>query len=87
MPDSTITHLGSLECNEVIVESGPTLLGGFVEAGLWDELIVYQAPKLLGSDARGLVELSLTRMDQAIEATITDYASVGDDLRICVRPG
>jgi diaminohydroxyphosphoribosylaminopyrimidine deaminase/5-amino-6-(5-phosphoribosylamino)uracil reductase len=82
-----LTHLGSLECNEVMVESGPTLLGGFVEAGLWDELIVYQAPKLLGSDARGLLELSLTRMDQAIEATITDYTSVGDDLRICVRPG
>lgn len=82
-----LTHLGSLECNEVMVESGPTLLGAFVEAGLWDELIVYQAPKLLGSDARGLLELSLTRMDQAIEATITDYTSVGDDLRIRVRPG
>ena len=81
-----LAHLASLECNEVLVEAGPTLLGGFVEAGLWDELIIYQAPKLLGSDARGLVELSLTRMDQAIEATITDYTSLGDDLRICLRP-
>ena len=48
---------------------------------------MYQAPKLLGSDARGMAELALTRMDQAIEATITDYASVGDDLPIRLRPG
>ncbi len=81
-----LKHLAGLECNEVMVEAGPRLLGGFIEAGLWDELIVYQAPKLLGSDARGLVELSLSRMDQAIEATITGYTLVGDDLRISLRP-
>ena len=81
-----VDHLATLECNEVLVEAGPKLTGAFIQAGLWDELILYQAPKLLGSDARGMAQLALTRMDQAIEATITDYASVGDDLRIRLRP-
>ncbi len=33
------------------------LAGALLQAGLVDELIVYIAPKLLGSDARGLCTL------------------------------
>lgn len=70
------------ECNTVLVETGATLLGGFIDAGLVDELIIYQAPVLLGSDARALANVSLTRMQEKIALTITDRRMVGDDLRI-----
>ena len=39
-------------CAEVLVEAGATLSTAFIQAGLVDELVVYIAPKLLGSDAR-----------------------------------
>lgn len=73
-------------CNEVLVEAGPRLVGAFLAQGLWDELLVYIAPKLLGSDARPMALLPLAALDQAVEATIRDCIAVGDDLRVRLVP-
>jgi diaminohydroxyphosphoribosylaminopyrimidine deaminase/5-amino-6-(5-phosphoribosylamino)uracil reductase len=56
-------------------------------AGLVDELVLYLAPSLLGSDARGLFELpSLTSLDDRVRLEIVDLREFGDDLRIIARP-
>lgn len=81
-----LAELAQRECNEVLVEAGPTLIGQFLAGGLWDEAIVYLAPKFLGSSARPLAQMPLARMAQGIEATIADVHLVGDDLRVCLRP-
>jgi diaminohydroxyphosphoribosylaminopyrimidine deaminase/5-amino-6-(5-phosphoribosylamino)uracil reductase len=73
------------ECNTILVETGATLLGGFLGAGLVDELIIYQAPVLLGSDARALANVSLTSMQEKLALTVTDRRMIGDDLRITAR--
>jgi len=73
------------ECNTVLVETGATLLGGFIDAGLVDELIIYQAPVLLGSDARALANVSLASMQEKIALTVTDRRMVGDDCRITAQ--
>ncbi|MCV6071355.1 dihydrofolate reductase family protein, partial [Escherichia coli] len=54
-----------------------------IKANLVDELIVYLAPKLMGSDGRGLIgALGLTEMAQVIDLNITDVRMVGRDIRI-----
>lgn len=73
------------EANEVLVEAGPKLAGAFLRAGLLDELIVYMAPKLLGSDARPLLDLPLVRMAEAVDLQIRDIRAVGNDWRITCR--
>ncbi|MCF6454393.1 bifunctional diaminohydroxyphosphoribosylaminopyrimidine deaminase/5-amino-6-(5-phosphoribosylamino)uracil reductase RibD [Vibrio sp. MMG022] len=73
------------EChiNHLWVEAGATLASSLIEANLVDELIVYLAPKLMGSDGRGLIgALGLTEMAQVIDLTITDVRMVGVDIRI-----
>ncbi len=82
-------HLGELlkelarrECNEVLVESGATLSGEFMYQGHVDEIIVYMAPKILGSSARPLFELPIARMGSMLPITITDMRAVGHDWRI-----
>lgn len=77
-----LDELGSRGCNELLVEAGARLLGAMIEADLWDELLVYMAPKLLGSDARPLAMLPLHAMSEAVQANIVDCVPVGDDLRI-----
>lgn len=72
----------SEQTNEVLVEAGAQLAGAFVEAGLVDELIVYMAPTLLGSNARPLLQLPLNEMVQQKRMTLTDLRHVGDDLRL-----
>lgn len=69
--------------NEVLLEAGPTLSGAFVQAGLVDELTVYVAGKLLGSQGLPLLELpGLQTMSDRIELTITSLTRVGEDCRI-----
>lgn len=70
------------QCNELLVECGATLAGAFVEAGLVNELVVYMAPKLLGSSARPLLQLPLERMDQQIPLLLDEVRHLGQDLRL-----
>jgi diaminohydroxyphosphoribosylaminopyrimidine deaminase/5-amino-6-(5-phosphoribosylamino)uracil reductase len=81
-----LRHLASSEqCNEVLVEAGATLAGAFVEAGLVDELVVYMAPAILGSNARPLLQLPLDKMGQQLRLSMTDCRQLGDDLRMTYR--
>ncbi|WP_432697366.1 bifunctional diaminohydroxyphosphoribosylaminopyrimidine deaminase/5-amino-6-(5-phosphoribosylamino)uracil reductase RibD [Marinobacterium sp. YM272] len=70
------------QCNELLVECGATLAGAFVEAGLVNELVVYMAPKLLGSSARPLLQLPLERMEQQIPLLLDEVRHLGQDLRL-----
>ena len=81
-----MTHLGSLEQNEVLVEAGATLTGSLLRAGLWDEIVLYQAPRILGSDARPLGDLNFRSLSESISAKIVDHVRVGDDLRLTLHP-
>jgi len=84
---SMMQELAKREINEVHVEAGAKLVAGLLAEQLIDELIVYQAPLLLGSDARALVALTgLTSMDQRIDFEYTDISRVGRDLRLTLRP-
>ncbi len=84
--EGLLRHLASEGNNEILVESGAKLAGAFVSAGLADELIVYCAPTLLGSDARPLLSLPFSKMKQQIRWQWQDVRMVGNDLRLTLRP-
>lgn len=50
-------QLGKRQINSIWVEAGAQMAGALLQAGLVDELVIYMAPVLLGSDARGLCVL------------------------------
>jgi diaminohydroxyphosphoribosylaminopyrimidine deaminase/5-amino-6-(5-phosphoribosylamino)uracil reductase len=84
---AVLRRLAELECNEIWVEAGAKLAGAFLAAGLVDELIVYVAPRLLGSDARPLALLPPpASLDAALAFRFTECTWVGDDLRLTARP-
>jgi diaminohydroxyphosphoribosylaminopyrimidine deaminase/5-amino-6-(5-phosphoribosylamino)uracil reductase len=77
--------LAARGANEIWVEAGATLAGAFVQHGLFDELVVYLAPTLLGPDARALVTLPpLAALDERVRLRFTGSRQVGDDLCITV---
>lgn len=81
-----IRFLGEQEINEVLLESGATLAGAMLEQGLVDELIIYQAPHLMGNKGRGLFLLpGIARMADRIALQVTDLRQVGTDIRITAR--
>lgn len=74
-------------CTEVLVEAGATLSGAFLQAGLIDELIIYIAPKLLGSDARALFNFTgLQSLSDCVNLELVDCTKVGSDMRVTLRP-
>lgn len=83
---AVLRELAQRQCNEVLVEAGATLAGSFLRRGLLDELIIYMAPKLLGSNARPLFDLPLHTMSAALPVKVRDMRAVGDDWRITAVP-
>lgn len=81
-----LRELARRQCNEVLVESGATLAGAFLGLGLLDELVVYMAPKLLGSNARPLFQLPLDTMAAQLPLKIHDIRALGHDWRITAAP-
>ena len=83
---AVLQTLAERGCNEVLVEAGAGLSGAFWRAGLVDELIVYMAPRLLGSQARPLMQLPFESMSEAMDVAIVDMRAIGQDWRITARP-
>ena len=78
-----LDELARRQLNEILVEAGARLAGAFMRAGLVDELLLYQAPVILGSEARGLFDgLFLTELTDAPRWRIIDQRRLGPDTRI-----
>lgn len=70
------------QIGELMVEAGQTLASAFLQAQLIDELVYYQAPKILGDTARGIFRLpennnALTQTDWRT----VSVSSMGDDVK------
>lgn len=82
---SLLSYLGQ-SCNQVLVEAGATLAGTFIGAGLADELVLYQAMKILGAQGRNLLELPDYQTMADIPALrLVDERKVGVDTRLTLR--
>jgi len=84
---NVLAELGRRECNDVLVEAGPTLAGRFLQLGLADELIVYIAPIVLGAEARAMALLPpLYRIEDVLRYTLHGMERVGADVKLILRP-
>ncbi|MGB6488128.1 MAG: bifunctional diaminohydroxyphosphoribosylaminopyrimidine deaminase/5-amino-6-(5-phosphoribosylamino)uracil reductase RibD [Steroidobacteraceae bacterium] len=85
LPD-VLDRLGKREVNELWVEAGARLAGALLDESLADELLLYMAPKLLGSNARPLADLAeVQQLRDARRLAIVETRQIGEDLRIRLR--
>ena len=82
-----LSHLAGQGINEVLLEGGQAINGAFMALELIDELILYYAPSIMGSDARGMFAFpAMTQMQQKISLDIMDSRMFGCDLRLRAKP-
>lgn len=83
--NALLKHLGQT-INHLMVESGATLAGAFIEQDLVDELVLYQAPKILGATGRNLVQLPNYQAMQHIPSLqLVDERKLGPDSKYVFR--
>jgi diaminohydroxyphosphoribosylaminopyrimidine deaminase / 5-amino-6-(5-phosphoribosylamino)uracil reductase len=84
---AALQRLTELQVNEVLVEAGYTLAGELLRRSLIDEMLLYIAPKLLGPQARALIEMPrLDYLENAPEFALEGVKRLGDDLCVRLRP-
>ncbi len=79
--EKMFAYLADREINEVLVEAGPTLVGGLLQAHLIDEMIVYLAPAILGDSAMGMARIPpVERLSEWLGGQFTEFRQIGDDI-------
>jgi diaminohydroxyphosphoribosylaminopyrimidine deaminase/5-amino-6-(5-phosphoribosylamino)uracil reductase len=84
---AVLQMLAKAQINDVFVEAGRVLSGSLLASGLVDELVIYQAPHIMGSETRGMVNTpGWTSLEHRLELEFVDVRRFGRDTRIIARP-
>ncbi|MDD2272778.1 MAG: bifunctional diaminohydroxyphosphoribosylaminopyrimidine deaminase/5-amino-6-(5-phosphoribosylamino)uracil reductase RibD [Desulfuromonadaceae bacterium] len=79
--------LGAMGIQSVLLEGGSHLAGNMLQNGMIDELVIFVAPKVIGSNGFAPFTLQgITSMSQAIKLEFINVCRMGADLIITARP-
>ena len=73
--------------NQVLVEAGPTLGTALLKAGVIDEILIYQAPILLGAGKSWVEDLGIDTLAKAAPLTLISTTHIGPDIKSRYRVG
>jgi diaminohydroxyphosphoribosylaminopyrimidine deaminase/5-amino-6-(5-phosphoribosylamino)uracil reductase len=80
-----LTLLNKEGINQALVEAGGVFLSALMRANLIDELVIYQAPKLLGSGKRWIENLGINSLSEAMEWELLGTYQLGPDVKTHYR--
>lgn len=79
-PKHLLRSLGDREISSLLVEGGATVITSFFETGLWDKLVVFIAPKILGKGTDSVGDLNITDLAKAFKLTFDKVYKSGVDI-------
>ncbi len=83
---AVLDDLAAREINDVLVEAGPGIAGSLLASKLIDELVIYLAPHIMGSETVGMFRTPGWRdLGNRCPMKIADMRRVGADIRITAR--
>ena len=81
-----LAELWARGVGHVWVEGGPKVSSKFIKLGLVDEILVYQAPLLIGGERTSMRNLGVETMTQAIALEFKEVSRLGNDVFIRAVP-
>jgi len=85
--DAVLEKLAQVPVNDVLVECGSTLAGELLAADHVDELVIYQAPHIMGSETQAMaLTPGWTQLADRLQLDVIDTRALGRDVRITARP-
>lgn len=73
------------QIHDVLVEAGATVAASFLQQGLVDELVVYQAPCFLGNSAKPMINFTAQHIHQQIIASLVSHETMETDIKLTYR--
>jgi diaminohydroxyphosphoribosylaminopyrimidine deaminase/5-amino-6-(5-phosphoribosylamino)uracil reductase len=67
--------------NQVLVEAGPTLGSALMASGNIDEIIIYQAPKMLGAGKEFVSHLGISTLEDHLKLELISVRQLGSDIK------
>ena len=82
-----LDEIGSHDVLQLLVEGGPTVASAFLQAGLVNHVVWYQAPAFAGADQTvgALRGLSTSSINELRRGRVVEVRRIGDDIRIDVE--
>jgi len=77
-----LADLNSFGINQVLVESGSILGTALMRESLIDEIVLYQAPSIIGSGSRAIGDLGISTLTRALNWHISEVEMIGRDLKV-----
>ncbi len=83
-PATVLEHLGARGVQSVLVEGGGAVAGAFADAELWDRIVAFQAPLVIGGDAAPSTVggAGVARLAAANRLARLEVRRFGEDIRI-----
>lgn len=83
---TVLADLHSRGMQRVFIEGGPTLASAFIAAGLFDRVLTYVAPVLLGGRRVALTDVGVSTIGEAHRLTVDEWVPLGADLLAIAHP-
>ncbi|ARC53530.1 bifunctional diaminohydroxyphosphoribosylaminopyrimidine deaminase/5-amino-6-(5-phosphoribosylamino)uracil reductase RibD [Candidatus Riesia pediculischaeffi] len=79
-------ELAQKNINSILIESGSTFVSSLLTLNLFDEIILYIAPKILGNKAIGLTTISKKiELNKISKLQFVQFKKIGQDFRVILR--
>lgn len=73
------------DISSVLVEGGSRIHTVFINEALYDQIIIYIAPKLFGKSQHEMFQSELSSMEETVQLELTDVEKLQSDLKLTYR--
>jgi len=84
--NEVLSSLWKADVRHLLVEGGAKVMSSFIEAELFDEILIYQAPLLVGGSNVAVEEIGISTMAEAKQLDFTEVNQLGKDILIRAIP-
>ncbi|MHC4693836.1 MAG: RibD family protein, partial [Planctomycetota bacterium] len=76
------SELAKRDVAQLLVEGGPTVISSFLKEELFDQIVVYITPKILGSSGSVPITEAMAQLTEAVGLHHVEIERFGDDVRL-----
>ncbi len=79
---STLRELGKLNIASVLVEGGNKIFTSFIKYNLYDDILLFLTPKILGNGVATIGNLGIYDIRKAVKVKVKSVDTIGDDILV-----